>query len=64
MPFVHVTFVEGAGPEQQNQLVKDITNSVVERLGVPVQSVSVVLNPVRSSQWGVGGTLLSETIGE
>lgn len=63
MPFIQVTFVEGASSEAQEQLTKDITTSVVEHLGAPCEAVSVVLNPVKSSQWSVGGTLLSEVMG-
>lgn len=62
MPYISVTFVRGAEQEAQAQLIGELTDVVVERLGVPRETVSVVLHPVDPSHWGVGGTPLSEVI--
>lgn len=63
MPIVSVTFVRGPEPAAQAALAEDITSAVVERLGAPRETVSVLLHPVGADQWAVAGRLLTETLG-
>ncbi|UGS37289.1 tautomerase family protein [Capillimicrobium parvum] len=59
MPFVHVRYAAKSDDATEEALIRDITAAVLTHLPVPVESVSVVLEPVPSSRWGVGGTPLS-----
>lgn len=60
MPIVQVSFVEGPSPEDLRELLSELTDVVVERLGVPRQSVAVVLYPVPAESWASGGVPVSD----
>ena len=51
---------EGRTPEQKRNLVKALTNAVVETLGGKAESVDIILVDVKKSDWSTGGELWSE----
>jgi 4-oxalocrotonate tautomerase len=55
MPIVSVSLLEGRPPEKLEALIADLTATVVGTLGVPADSVRVVLTEVPPSHWGVAG---------
>lgn len=60
MPTIHVEMFEGRTPEQKRNLVKALTNTVVETLGGKAESVDIILVDVKKSDWSTGGELWSE----
>jgi 4-oxalocrotonate tautomerase len=60
MPTIHVEMFEGRTPEQKRNLVKALTNAVVETLGGKAESVDIILVDVKKSDWSTGGELWSE----
>jgi 4-oxalocrotonate tautomerase family enzyme len=60
VPIVHVLFVDGPSAERQRELQIDLTEAVVARLGVPRESVAVVLQSVPADSWAAGGVPVSE----
>ncbi len=62
MPIVQVTFIEGPTAEQKRRFIRDVTQVVVDDLGVPAEAVNVVLSEVTSESWGHAGVPLSETL--
>ena len=60
MPTIHVEMFEGRTPEQKRNLVKALTNAVVETLGGKAESVDIILVDVKESDWSTGGELWSE----
>ena len=60
MPTIHVEMFEGRTPEQKKNLVKALTQAVVDTLGSKPESVDIILTDVRRDQWATGGELWSE----
>lgn len=60
MPTIRVEMFEGRTPEQKKNLVKAITQAVVDTLGSKPDSVDIILVDIRKDQWATGGELWSE----
>jgi 4-oxalocrotonate tautomerase len=60
MPTIHVEMFEGRTPEQKKNLVKALTQAVVDSLGAKPEAVDVILREVKRSDWATGGELWSE----
>ena len=59
MPFVTIAMFEGRTIEQKKQLAWDITDAVM-KLGVPAESVHVLIQDVPRQNWADAGKLASE----
>lgn len=55
MPLIDVTMIEGRTDAQKTDLIARLTEAAVTALGVPQESVRVILREVPGSHWGVGG---------
>lgn len=60
MPTIHVEMFEGRTPEQKKNLVKAITQAVVDTLGGKPESVDIILTDIKRENWATGGELWSE----
>ena len=60
MPYVNVQITKGATKEQKAQLVKDITNSLVNVLGKKPEHIHIVIQEIEESSWGYAGLLTDE----
>jgi len=60
MPTIRVDMFEGRTPEQKKNLVQALTQAVVDTLGNKPDSVDIILNEVKRSDWATGGVLWSE----
>ncbi len=60
MPFVQVHIKAGRSLTQRRELVRRITNDLVEVCGAAEDRVHVIVNEVPVDQWGRGGSLLSD----
>jgi 4-oxalocrotonate tautomerase len=60
MPTIHVEMFEGRTPEQKKNLVKALTQAVVDTLSTKPEAVDVILREVKRSDWATGGELWSE----
>lgn len=65
MPLINVKVIEGvfSGPQKQ-EIVKELTNAMVRIEGENLRQVTwVVVEEVRSGDWGIGGNpLTSEAV--
>lgn len=61
MPFLQVKVIEGVFDEAQKRaMVERLTNTMVEIEGENMRPVTwVVIEEVKSGQWGIGGTPLT-----
>jgi 4-oxalocrotonate tautomerase len=61
MPLVNVKLVEGVfSAEQKQQIVRDLTETMVAIEGENMRPVTVVIvEEVKSGDWGIGGKPLS-----
>ncbi len=56
MPFVNVKITkDGASPEQKAEVIKGVTQLLVDVLGKNPQNVMVLIEEVETDNWGVGG---------
>jgi 4-oxalocrotonate tautomerase len=60
MPTLRVELMEGRTPEQKKNLVRALTQAVVETLGSKPESVDVLLYDIKRGDWATGGELWSE----
>jgi len=61
MPFVNVKVIEGVFSEaQKREMIAKLTDTMVEIEGENMRGVTwVVVEEVRSGDWGIGGNALS-----
>ena len=63
MPLVNVKIIEGVfTPEQKQEMIRKLTDTMVSIEGENMRSVTwVVVEEVKSGDWGIGGNPLSTT---
>jgi 4-oxalocrotonate tautomerase len=61
MPFVNVKLIEGVfTPDQKQQIIRDLTEAMVAIEGENMRPVTwVVVEEVKSGDWGIAGNPLS-----
>lgn len=61
MPLVNVKVIEGVfTPEQKQEMVRRLTDTMVEIEGEPMRQVTwVVVDEVKGGDWGIGGRPLT-----
>lgn len=61
MPLVNVKLIEGVfTPEQKQEMIRKLTDTMVSIEGENMRSVTwVVIEEVKSGDWGIGGNPLS-----
>lgn len=60
MPYVNVQITRGASREQKAGLVKDITDSLVARLGKHPEHIHIVIQEIDEADWGYAGLLTDD----
>ena len=60
MPYVNIQITRGATREQKAQLVKDVTNSLVNVLGKKPEHIHIVIQEIEEEDWGFSGLLTDE----
>jgi 4-oxalocrotonate tautomerase len=63
MPIVQISMIAGRTPEKKEQLIKKVTESIVEVLQIPVGRVHVIIHDVPKENIGDGGVPLSKMYG-
>ena len=57
MPIVQVHMIEGRTVEQKRKLVTEMTQAMVNTLGVKPEDVRIILQEMAKHDYSVGGTL-------
>lgn len=60
MPIVQISMIQGRTPEKKEELMKKVTDAIVEVLQIPAEKVRIILNEVPKENIGVGGVPLSK----
>lgn len=61
MPYVNIRITkEGATAEQKAQLMKGVTDLLVEILGKNPQTTHVIIDEVETDNWSMGGVTVTE----
>ncbi len=56
MPYVNIKITrEGVTPQQKSDLIKGVTNLLVDVLGKDPATTFVIINEVDMEDWGIGG---------
>ena len=61
MPFVQISMVQGRTPEKKEELIKKVTDAVVDTLGVQKDRVRILIYDLPKDNIGVGGVPRSKT---
>ncbi len=60
MPIVNVQLLEGVTRAEKEELVKDITHSLVTKLGKRPETIHIVIQEIPTENWGYQGMLTDE----
>ena len=60
MPIVQISMIQGRTKERKEELIKKVTDAIVEALQVPHDRVRIILNEVPKENLGYGGIPLSK----
>ena len=60
MPFVSIRLSGTATKDQKSGIVADVTRSLVGRLGKNPAAVQIVIDEVRTENYGAGGQLIAD----
>lgn len=60
MPLIQVTMLEGRTVEQKHQLIRRLTDAMIDVVGGDPARVRVALYEVSSDEWGIGGEPVSK----
>lgn len=55
MPLIQVTMVEGRTIEQKHALIRNLSSTMAETLGVPLERIRVAIYEITADEWGIGG---------
>lgn len=55
MPLIQVTMVEGRTVEQKHALIRNLSQTMAETLGIPLERIRVGIYEVSADEWGIGG---------
>jgi 4-oxalocrotonate tautomerase len=60
MPIVQISMIQGRTPKMKEELIKKVTDAIVDTLQVPADRVRIILNEVPKENIGNGGIPLSK----
>lgn len=60
MPILQIHLMEGRDEAKKAKLVKQVTEAVVDSLGVPPDSVRIILSDMAPHDYAIGGVLIRD----
>jgi 4-oxalocrotonate tautomerase len=60
MPIVQISMIQGRTAEKKEELIKKVTDAIVDALRIPKDRVRIILNEVSKENLGYGGVPLSK----
>jgi 4-oxalocrotonate tautomerase len=60
MPLIHVSLYEGRSIEQKREFVKAVTAEAARTLKCPPESVDIIFEDIKKSDWASAGKLASD----
>jgi 4-oxalocrotonate tautomerase len=60
MPLIHVSLYEGRSIEQKREFVKAVTAEAAHTLKCPPESVDIIFEDIKKSDWASAGKLASD----
>ena len=60
MPIANIQILQGRDPHMKESLIRAVTQSIVDVLGVKAESVRVLLHEIPPEHWGIAGSSVKE----
>ncbi|EIJ41965.1 4-oxalocrotonate tautomerase family enzyme [Beggiatoa alba B18LD] len=60
MPYINIQVIQGITREQKQQLVQEITDSLVRILGKKPEHTHIVIQEIAEENWGFAGCLTDD----
>lgn len=60
MPYINVQITKGATRDQKAQIVRDMTNTLVNVLGKKPEHIHIVIQEIKEEDWGFEGMLTDD----
>jgi len=60
MPIVQISMIQGRTAEKKEELIKKVTDAIVDALQVPKDKVRIILNELPKENLAYGGVPLSK----
>ncbi len=60
MPYVNIQITKGATRDQREQLVREVTDSLVRILNKKPDHTHIVIQEIEEDHWGFGGMLTED----
>lgn len=60
MPAIHVKLFDGRSDDKKREYAHALTEVTVQVLGCPPESVDIIFEDVKKSDWATGGVMWSE----
>jgi 4-oxalocrotonate tautomerase len=57
MPIAQLYLIEGRSEQQKRAVIEKVTQALVEAIGVPKESVRVLIHDVPKENWGIAGAI-------
>lgn len=61
MPIVHIDLLEGRTQEQLSNMARKVTEAIVNTTGAKSESVHIVINEMKKTNYALNGKLFSDT---
>ena len=55
MPIINVSMMSGRSAVQKETLIRKVTDAVMEAIAAPEQNVTVIINEIPKTEYGIGG---------
>lgn len=55
MPIINVSMMSGRSAVQKEALIRKVTDAVMEAIAAPEQNVTVIINEIPKTEYGIGG---------
>ncbi|MBE9397814.1 2-hydroxymuconate tautomerase family protein [Pontibacterium sp. N1Y112] len=62
MPIVQVNMMAGRTNQQKEAMIRKVTDAVMDAVGAPEQNVTVLINEIPKTEFGIGG-VSAQTLG-
>ncbi len=60
MPFIHIRLLEGVSAEKKAEVIRKVTDIMVDTLGKNPATTMVVIDDVPTDNWGIAGQSVTE----
>ncbi len=61
MPIVEITMIEGRSAEAKRRLIAKVTDSIIEAIDAPRDSIRIILREIPALHFGVAGKTKEKT---